>query len=425
MLISLAPILPPSLKKLLLALPEDVQAGLEEIRIREERPLEIGFGGAGFAFVTPQGDLAADAGQAYRPGREECRALLELLTNHSVYTFEEELRRGYITIAGGHRVGLAGRTVLEHGGVKLIRDVGSFNIRLARELPGAARPVLPHLMDPAARSVHHTLIIAPPQAGKTTLLRDLVRLISRGEWPQPPAAAGFAGGLDGAWRAGGAGGVAAIASQAAGAEAAAERRSGVRLDGDAGGGGYGAVASGLSADGAVRVAVASGLSARVPAAPAAPFAGDSGVLPGWPARKVAVVDERSELAACVKGVPRFDLGPRTDVMDGCPKAEGMMMMIRSLSPDVLAVDEIGRREDAAAVQEAAHAGIRVIATAHGADAADIGRRPALRELLDEALFTRLVVLERRREGRAPLRVCDSAGRTLFAVDAAVAAGRGG
>jgi len=412
MLCSLAPILPHSLKKLLLTLPEDVQADLEEIRIREERPLEIGFGGAGFAFVTPQGDLAADAGQAYRPGREECRSLLELLTNHSVYTFEEELRRGYITIAGGHRVGLAGRTVLEQGGVKLIRDVGSFNIRLARELPGAARPVLPHLLDPAARSVHHTLIIAPPQAGKTTLLRDLVRLISRGEWPGQQAA-GRASGFGGA-EAGGAGASGGRAWSAMGGNAEA------KAAGGEGGARYAGRISGLGG-----AAAHEGRSGAWSAGGPNGFGGEAARAPDWPARKVAVVDERSELAACVKGVPRFDLGPRTDVMDGCPKAEGMMMMIRSLSPDVLAVDEIGRREDAAAVQEAAHAGIRVIATAHGADAADVSRRPALRELLDEALFARIVVLERRREGRAPLRICDSAGRTLYAAEAPAAAGRGG
>ena len=91
----------------------------------------------------------------------------------------------------------------------------------------------------------------------------------------------------------------------------------------------------------------------------------------WPGMKVGIIDERSEIAGCLRGVPGFDVGPRTDVLDGCPKAEGMMMMIRSMSPDVLIVDEIGRPEDAEAVIEALHAGISVIATAHGSSIQDM------------------------------------------------------
>src|SRR5690606_8945500 len=64
-----------------------------------------------------------------------------------------------------------------------------------------------------------------------------------------------------------------------------------------------------------------------------------------PSFKVGIVDERSEIAGCFHGVPQHDVGPRTDVLDACPKAEGMMMMIRSMSPDILVVDEIGRAED--------------------------------------------------------------------------------
>ena len=95
----------------------------------------------------------------------------------------------------------------------------------------------------------------------------------------------------------------------------------------------------------------------------------------------------------MEGVPAFDVGPRTDVLDACPKAEGMMMMIRSLSPQVLVVDEIGRKEDADAIVEAMHAGIRVIATAHGKNMDEIRKRPDLRPLLEAQMFGRYVVLE--------------------------------
>jgi stage III sporulation protein AA len=85
-------------------------------------------------------------------------------------------------------------------------------------------------------------------------------------------------------------------------------------------------------------------------------------------------------------------------MDACPKAEGMMMLLRSMSPEVVIVDEIGRPEDAEAIQEASHAGISVIATAHAYDLQDARGRPVLRQLLDDGTFTYVVELKRTAEG---------------------------
>lgn len=300
-LVSVLPLLPLPVRQAVALLPQEVKARTEELRIREDRPLEVVYAG-GYGFVGSNGSVQVQAAGAYTPSREDCGKLLELLTRHSVYSFEEELKRGFITVEGGHRVGLSGRTVLEDSRVRLIRDVSGFNIRIAREVWGCGREVLPRIVDAAERTVHHTLIVSPPGHGKTTLLRDLARLISAGEWPAP----GFGGG-----------------------------------------------------------------------------------------RKVGIVDERSEIAACVRGVPRFQVGPRTDVMDGCPKAEGMIMMIRSMSPEVLVVDEIGRPEDARAVHEAVHAGIRIIATAHGSSREDALRRPVLRDLAEGGVFDRLVLLRDR------------------------------
>lgn len=296
---SIFEILPLSLGRILQRLPTELLSRLEEIRVRENKPLEVIYQGK-YRFVSAEGKLLEFPQEAYAPTRGDCIKLLDLLTNHSMYTLDEELKRGYITVQGGHRVGLAGRTVLDQGVVKQIKDISSFNIRIAREIQGAGLPLLPYLMDMSSKSVHHTLIVSPPQQGKTTLIRDLARLISYGQWP---------------------------GSQAV-----------------------------------------------------------------WKGLKVGIVDERSELAACFQGVPGFDVGPRTDVLDSCPKAEGMMMMIRSMSPDVLVVDEIGRREDVLSIHEALHAGIRVIATAHGGNLQDVMGRPILSELIAAQVFSRYVVL---------------------------------
>lgn len=294
--------LPVSLCDVLERLPEPVRERLEEIRIREGRPLEIGYETRS-AFVTPEGAETDDPRLAWRPDRDVCRALLERITRHSLYAMEEELRLGYITVPGGHRIGLAGRTVLENGAVRRLRDVAGFNVRVARERIGCSAGVLPGILDLAAQTVRHTLIVSPPQQGKTTLLRDLARAVSAGDWRHPAAR-------------------------------------------------------------------------------------------GWRGRKVGVVDERSEIAACEGGVPTFDLGPRCDVLDACPKAEGVMMLIRSMSPEVVVVDEIGRPEDAAALREALNAGVRVVATAHAAGIDDVLSRPVLRQLAAEGLFHTYVILSR-------------------------------
>lgn len=284
---------------LLAALPEACLASLEEVRLRVGRPLFVHFGGAE-GMVSRHGGLSADPRLAYLVTPEDCRTALQRFTSSSLYAREDELRNGYLTLPGGHRVGLVGRAVLDGGRLRTLRDIGGLNFRLAREVRGAADRVLPQLLAPGG-GIASTLILSPPQAGKTTLLRDLCRQVSEG---RP----------------------------------------------------------------------------------------DLGLV----GRKVVVVDERSEIAGCCEGVPACDVGPRTDVLDGCPKAEGLSLVLRAMSPEVVVTDELGRPEDVAAVQEAVRCGVALFTSAHAADLEEAGRRPALAQLLAEGCFARVVVLSRRR-----------------------------
>lgn len=275
--------LPKNIADLINQIPPKQKEELEEIRIRINRPIEMTMKGAP-RFLS------------YIIQPEDAFHLMNKISHFSIYTLEEELKRGYITVSGGHRIGLAGKVILEDGKVKAIRDISSFNIRIAREKVGIAEPIVPYILQ---GNWMHTMIIGPPQTGKTTLLRDIARIISTGNRTKSILAS-----------------------------------------------------------------------------------------------KVGIVDERSEIAGCVNGVPQLTFGHRLDVLDACPKAEGMMMMIRSMSPDVLIVDEIGRKEDAEAITEAVHAGIKLMMTTHGTSLDEIRKRPSLKNILDQQIFQRFIVLNR-------------------------------
>ncbi|MBO5228570.1 MAG: stage III sporulation protein AA [Lachnospiraceae bacterium] len=230
----------------------------------------------------------------YIVSSDDLRETVEYICNYSVYAYEEELRQGFVTIQGGHRVGFGGKVVCENERIKSIKNISFLNIRLAHEVIGCADSVIPYIYENG--SLKHTLIISPPGCGKTTLLRDIVRSVSNGNE-------------------------------------------------------YG---SGMT---------------------------------------VGVVDERSEIAACYMGIPQNDVGLRTDVLDCCPKAQGMLILIRSMSPKVLAVDEIGDDKDIEAIRYVYGCGCKVIVTAHGTDLEDIKRKPFLREMVNDELWERYIVLD--------------------------------
>ena len=296
----LCPFLAPKIRSLVEKLPFDFLNKTEEIRLRHSRPLIIGWAGGGESFLGEAGPVLT-ANEAYLIMGGDLEKTLELICSYSLYAFEEELKQGFLTLPGGHRVGLAGRAVLEKGRIKILRDISSLNFRVARQIKGSGEKVLGFLFDRRGSRIYHTLVISPPQAGKTTLLRDLARLISEG----------------------------------------------------------------------------------------------AGII-GQTGRKVGIVDERSEIAGCFQGVPQLDVGTRTDVLDACPKAEGIMLMLRSLSPQVIITDELGRAKDVQAIAEAVSAGVSVIASVHGSSLEEICQRPVLGELLQRNYFERLIFLSNKR-----------------------------
>lgn len=281
------------------SIPLNMQEELIELRLRVGAPFGLVFRGRKQRWLGPQGPVA-DASRVPTFSRNDGEQLLQAISDSSVYALEEQLRQGFMTLPGGHRVGFCGEAVMGSHGPRTVKHVGSFMIRVARSVAGCGKRVLPHIVD-GRGYLRSTLIVSPPGCGKTTLLRDLIRCLSSGSFR--------------------------------------DDRTGLH---------------------------------------------------------VGVVDERSEIAATYKGVPSHDLGPRVDVMDNAPKSFGIMQLLRSMAPDVIATDEIGRPADAEAIREALHGGVAVLATAHGSSLEDVARRPGLQLLFEPMAFERVIVLSDRR-----------------------------
>ena len=296
---------------------------IEEIRLRLGRPVILRGSG---------GEEILD----YMVTKEDINLVYELVCSHSAYAYEEELRSGYITVQGGHRVGFCGKTAVENEHIKAINCISGINIRIAREIRGCGKCVCQYLIagdendKNAAREAknvtkkkrfYNTLIASAPGGGKTTLLRDIIRIISD----------------------------------------------------------------------VYRI-------------------------------NVGLVDERSEIAASYRGCPQNDVGIRTDIYEACPKTEGITRLIRTMSPEVIAVDEIGSKNDLEKLRLASLSGCGILATIHGEGLEDIKNNPLSgvqavserlyeNELYASGLFKRYITIEKNHNA---LKVFDEKGEVLYA-----------
>jgi stage III sporulation protein AA len=230
---------------------------------------------------------------------EDMREMITFLSKYSLYAFEEDIKSGFITLEGGHRVGIAGQVRMEDKRVADIRYISFLNIRIAKQRKNCSKEIIPYMI--AYRNIYNTLIVSPPGIGKTTYLRDCIRILSNG----------------------------------------------------------------------------------------------TAYLKG---QKVCVIDERSEIAACHLGVPQNDVGIRTDVLDRCSKAQGMLLMLRSMSPQIIAVDELGSKEDYLAVEQALNCGSRILGTVHAGNIQELEEKEIIGNWVRERIFGRYIILKKMDNG---------------------------
>lgn len=279
--------------------------GLEEIRVRIGWPVELIYGNHNEWLGNY--DSMID--------RQCLDEMLNYITGYSIYAMDEEIRQGYITFTGGHRIGITGHATYEalrssrESKITSIVDIGGLNIRIAHERKGCAEKIVTHLYK--GDSIYNTLFFAAPGVGKTTYLRDTIRILS-------------------------------------------EERN----------------------------------------------------------LKVCVIDERSEIAACIDGKPQNDLGRRTDVLDACPKEIGMKMVLRTMSPEVIAVDEIGKDGEFLMLEEMRCSGVKILGTIHAGDMEEVLRNPMIRKQVQTGAIERFVELVRMENGHRTFRIYDGQGSLL-------------
>ncbi len=284
--------LPPEVRTAFLSLPGMIREKVSEIRIKNDGFTAVTWDKV--SYLQSGGALSDLSKNAICVDSADFKRMIDRMCESSVYAAQNELCAGFITLYGGHRIGVCGKTAVKNGKIIALSDISGVNIRISREVFGAADKILDCITN--GTDLHNTLVLSPPAYGKTTILRDAARSL--------------------------------------------------------GGGRYNF--------------------------------------------KVGVVDERGEIAASYKGKASNDIGALTDVYANCPKAEGMKMLLRGMSPDIIITDEIGTKDDEEAARTTINAGVKLLCSAHAYDLDDLKRRDILSSLLDANMFERIIVLSRRK-----------------------------
>lgn len=275
--------------------PDYLKERTEEFRLRVGQPMTL---------LLPEGERLLTTETTHLVTPQELEQLCDSVCGYSRYAVSQTVAQGYLMADGGFRIGLCGTAVLTDGLCTNLREFSSAAVRIGRETRGIADEILPKLFD--GERFCPTLLVSPPGGGKTTLLRELVRLLSDG--------------------------------------------------------------SEIHA-----------------------------------AMRVALADERGEVAGMYRGQPRFSIGSHTDVLDNCPKALAMELLTRTMNPQIIAVDEITAPQDIRAMEAAAYGGAALLATIHGADMTELRQKPLFRRLMKMQIFKRAVMISRD-EGRRVYRV---------------------
>ena len=279
------------IKKCLKSLPDDIKNQTQELRLRVNKPVSVCCTN-GIYFLTQTGRLTCcPDSDMMLADKDDIDESFRNICSYSIYSHQNEIKNGYITLCGGHRVGISGTAVFREGTVTGMRDISSINIRVAREISGAANELFQALKSNISSGL---LLAGAPASGKTTILRDIARQLSNG----------VCGNI----------------------------------------------------------------------------------------KKVTVVDERGELAGTYMGVPQNDLGVCSDVLDGYPKAEGIMQAIRSLSPEFIICDELGGDEEVSAVEQGLNAGVSMISSIHAGSIEELLKRKQAVALLETGAFGSVAML---------------------------------
>ena len=257
---------PFNIRKLFDFLDNSIWSEITNIRMNCNGPLMIELG-AQRRYLSHHGVLNTPDG-AYNISRKDINAIFEMITASSVYTYSRYINNGFITLSGANRVGLVGNCTVENDKIKSVNEIYSLNFRISHEKPGIAEPLLDFIYKD--KTFKNTLIISPPGCGKTTLLRDIARIIGSDNKKT-----------------------------------------------------------------------------------------DTGIC--------AVIDERYELACSVGGKSQLDIGTNNILMSGCPKHIAVPIVVRSMCPDVIVVDEMCSHEDYKSALFAKQSGCAIIASVHGKD----------------------------------------------------------